>query len=618
MNMKIPAVITAAVCTALIAAFCADKAYAGGGASATENGIAVDSSNFPDSYFRSCILQGGIDTDGNGSLSRRELAEVKTLDLSGGVSDLTGIEYFENLEALDCSGGNISSIDTDSNPHLSSLFCQNCGLTSLNISGSPALTVLDCSSNAIESLDLSSVSGLSVLNCSYNSISQLDLGGCSELTFLSVCSNRLAALDVTSAPKLETLFCQDNEIASLSLTQNPSVTAVNCKNNKLAFLNIGNNAALNSLNCSGCGLTVLDVSGCPSLNFLSCGGNSIVTLNTEGCGSLSYLDCTGNRLSALNAGSALKTLLCGDNAIASLDLRDCGELTRIDCKNNELTALYPGSAAIELDCSGNRLTSLDLSGCTALKSFACEGNEYIIDSENDVFDLYSLGSGFRTAFASDWQGAVFSPFDNTISEFWDNAVTYKYNCGNGMSCRFTLKLRSPVVRDEISQVVIKPTDSAVTLDTSYILDVDELDAASDVILQKAAAVYDISLLSGGAEVKTDGMLKISVPLPEGVNGRRAKVCRKNPEGGYTDMKAEYSVQSGMLTFSADSLGLYAVIEADILPGDLNGNGTVDNGDLKLMMYAVSSEEAGGSEAADMDGNGVIDNIDLLLLKSMIS
>ena len=81
-----------------------------------------DENNFPDEWFRSEV--GCFDTDRNGYLSKKELEDVRKIDVSvNAISSLKGIEYFKNLEELNCAANHLTSLDLSKNMKLRKLRC---------------------------------------------------------------------------------------------------------------------------------------------------------------------------------------------------------------------------------------------------------------------------------------------------------------------------------------------------------------------------------------------------------------------------------------------------------------------------------------------------------------
>ena len=112
--------------------------------------------NIPDEAFLNALIDLGIDTNGDGAISPSEAEEIPHIDVSDrGISDMTGIEAFINLERLNCWKNQLTGLDVSHNTALSELYCAYNQLTSLIVSKNTALTVLHCFSNQLTSLDIS-------------------------------------------------------------------------------------------------------------------------------------------------------------------------------------------------------------------------------------------------------------------------------------------------------------------------------------------------------------------------------------------------------------------------------------------------------------------------------
>lgn len=316
-----------------------------------------------------------------------------SVDVSGlNISNLSGIQYFINLQSLNCSSNQlttlpslpssltgldcsynlISSLPTLPNsitglscssnqltslPNLpSSLIGFSCSLNQLNSLPSlpNTITNLDCSSNQLSSLP-NLPSSLPILNCSYN-----------QLTSLPPLPNSIYAL-----------YCDNNQLSNLPTLPN-SLGFLHCEFNQLSILpslpfslinltcndNLLNNLPalqlnLNALYCDHNLLTSL-----PTLPFyleeLGCSFNQITTLPTfTNTNSLIYLNCSSNSLSNLPAlPNSLKTLICKNNQLSSLPILP-NLLIGLTCDNNQLGNLpsLPNSLT-SLSCSNNQLSSI--------------------------------------------------------------------------------------------------------------------------------------------------------------------------------------------------------------------------------------------------------------------
>jgi hypothetical protein len=180
--------------------------------------------------FMLALIQEGVDTNGDSQINPEEAEAVTWLDVAGyGITDMTGIENFFNLETLYCGDNQFASLDVSSNSALKYLDCSGhlyitvTPLQSLNLSGCAALTHLDCSSSKLTSLDLSGCTSLTWLNCSYNPLTYLDLSANTRLETLNCSANQLHCLDLRN----NTLLGSGNEDPiGLDLGYMPALTEV--------------------------------------------------------------------------------------------------------------------------------------------------------------------------------------------------------------------------------------------------------------------------------------------------------------------------------------------------------------------------------------------------------
>ena len=308
-------------------------------------------------------------------------------------SDLTGIQYFDNLLVLDCSNNQITNLPALPNS-LMNLYCNNNSLTSLP-SLPNSLTSVHCWYNSLTSLP-SLPNSLYEFMCSYNS-----------LTSLPALPNSLATLDcrnnsLTILPSLpdslNQLSCSNNSISSLPSLPN-SLTSLDCSNNPLGSLPSLPDS-LTVLNCFYNSLTSLPPMP-NTLIFLWCYNNSLTSLPLLS-DSLFSLLCNNNSLTSLpSLPSSLTNLRCYNNSLTSLPSLP-NSLTYLDCYNNSLTSLpsLPNSM-YRLYCNNNSLTSLPALP-NSLTQFNCSNNTltslpllpnslpYLVCNNNSLTSLPSL------------------------------------------------------------------------------------------------------------------------------------------------------------------------------------------------------------------------------------
>ena len=347
-------------------------------------GVAVDSTNFPDAVFRSYVSTN-FDTDGNGFLSDTEIAAVTEINVSGtspsndgGVTSLKGVEYFTQIKKLWCY--------------------YNSGLTELDVSNNTALEYLDCSYTGITSLNVSNNTALTDLWCYDTGITSLDVSNNTALTDLCCYGTGITSLDVSNNTALTDLRCHITGITSLDVSNNTALTKLNCWNTGITSLDVSNNTALTVLYCGNTGITSLDVSNNTALEDLDCGVTGITNL-----------DVSNN--------TALKYLSCYSTGITSLDVSN----------NTALTVLT---------CYSCKLPYVDITNNTSLTTFDASGNAYPIPSNATTFDTSTI-TGFDPTKVSNITNATFDPATGIFSNIMGD-VSYTYACNDTYSETFTL------------------------------------------------------------------------------------------------------------------------------------------------------------------------------------
>jgi uncharacterized repeat protein (TIGR01451 family) len=264
----------------------------------------------PDYNFRNALIAKGYGSAIVGdSLNAGDSLVINTIYLvvsSKGISNLTGIEAFINLDYLDCKSNQLTTL-----PQLPS-----------------TLNFLDCYDNMLTSLP-QLPTALTFLNCSYNN----------QLTFLP-------QLPLT----LETLYCAHCQLATLPLLPLTLETLV-CDHNLLATLP-QLTAALSRLDCSFNLLTYLPQLP-SSLSNLNCATNLLTSLPNLPS-SLTVLVCRENNLTVLPVLPLdLVSLICRNNLLTALpNLPPI--LKHLHCSYNQLIALPPLPVSLKtLRCDGN-------------------------------------------------------------------------------------------------------------------------------------------------------------------------------------------------------------------------------------------------------------------------
>ena len=270
---------------------------------ANYNDSCTNAFNIPDAHFRYALLNHGIviDTNSDNEIQLTEAQAVNSLlNISSRyISDLTGIEGFENITTLFCEDNRLSNLDLSQNPDLSTVYCFNNVLVDLNVNLNPNIVELLCYNNQLTSLDISQNTALHNVSCYANLLTSINLGTNTTLEFLT---------------------CYDNQLSSINTTQNSNLKSIDIGNNSLTSLDLTQNIAL---------------------EFLKCDNNLLNNINISVNSSLTFLDISNNQLVGLNvlANAVLGLLIVNDNLITELDLSQNSSLVHLICDNNELSNL---------------------------------------------------------------------------------------------------------------------------------------------------------------------------------------------------------------------------------------------------------------------------------------
>ncbi|MEI6523616.1 MAG: hypothetical protein WCO37_08980, partial [Bacteroidota bacterium] len=313
--------------------------------------------------YPSCMNGNLMDTTCAGIVSEDSL-----IVSSSNISNLFGVQFFDNLSILNCYNNILYSLPAlpstlsyldcsitqlNSLPalpsSLDSLYCRENHLSSLSILPS-SLKYLDCYGNDLSSLPVLP-SSLTYLNCQYNQLTSLPSFP-STLTFLNCAYNQLSSLP-TLPNSLEKLWCSYNQLSSMPALPS-SLTNIICNSNQLSSL-----PTLPSY-----------------LTYFNCKYNQLTSLPSFPS-TLTYLDCSYNQLSSLPAlPNSLEELYCHYNQMISMPSLP-SSLLNLQCNNNQLSSLpeFPITLTA-LFCYNNQLSSLP-SFPSVMSFFRIENNNIL-------------------------------------------------------------------------------------------------------------------------------------------------------------------------------------------------------------------------------------------------
>jgi len=203
-----------------------------------EQKVKINSTNFPDASFRK-FISDKIDLNKNFELSEKEISKVKEMNIAFlKIENLTGIEYFKDLEILKCGSNLLTNLDVSKNLSLKELACSSNKLVSINVKGLNNLLSLSCDQNELTEIDLRELPSLTKLYCSGNKLKTIDLCGISTLKTLMCYKNELTSINLEGAISLEDVRCQWNQLSSIDVTTNTSLKLLRCEDNNLTYLDL--------------------------------------------------------------------------------------------------------------------------------------------------------------------------------------------------------------------------------------------------------------------------------------------------------------------------------------------------------------------------------------------
>jgi len=283
--------------------------------------------NIPDANFKAYLVgDPAINTNSDSEISAAEAQAFSGELLIDGlsISDLTGIEYFENITRLDCYNNN---------------------LTSLDVSNNLALTRLHCGSNQIETLDISANTSITDIQCHNNGVLyELNIanGNNSNINWMKAYGNSLSCIQIDAGftpPADAGIYSQGWTKGNsavygddcVALNQVVNIPDANFKN----FLVSDNNINLN-------GDSVITMAEAQATTELIMNGFGIADLTgIEAFINLTLLDVPNNNLTTIDVSNNtnLTRLHCGSNQLTILDVSDISTLEQFHCQNNQLVEL---------------------------------------------------------------------------------------------------------------------------------------------------------------------------------------------------------------------------------------------------------------------------------------
>ena len=307
----------------------------------TEN-ININELTFPDAKFREYVLDEA-DSDKDKMLSESERLAITYINIRGKeISDIKGIEYFENLTMLTMSSNNITKLDLSANTKVTHINAADNRITALNLNGLTELKSLNVSGNMLKDT--------------------IVLSEHKKLVYLNVADNKLRVLNILENEVLKEIDCSYNDIIAITLPA--SVEKVVCNNNNLYSFGLDNLTSLKELNISYNHLGAFDVPENVPLTDVTIVGNvREVYVDTEG---KVYLADTGIDYTKME--SLANASLKDTDADASVLVEDMNKIPE------KITYLYNINENVKAD-----ITLIPITGKKIIPDYA----EYVIYLDKD-------------------------------------------------------------------------------------------------------------------------------------------------------------------------------------------------------------------------------------------
>ncbi|MEE9407551.1 MAG: T9SS type A sorting domain-containing protein [Polaribacter sp.] len=321
---------------------------------------------------------------------------VTLLDVSNvGLTLLTGLEDFRDLEVFGAFGGNSSLTSAD--------FSNNLKLKRITFT---------YNSNAT-SVKFGNLQDVEYIQLGYNNITNVDISGLPKLEEFKDFSGKLTSLDTSGNPNLRILALPTNELTLLDVSSNVILEQLSLPNNQLTILNIanGNNSTITTFSTVGnqnltcitadvstpvAGLTGWDIDA--QHNFSG-------TLCTTG---LTYVPDDAFEQALIDLGHDSGSLddyvpTVYINTITNLDISDPinnANLPNVTTKISDLTGIEDFVALEVLKVHENNLSSIDISSNIALNQLFVNSNNLpsINVTSNVLLEVFYINGNQITNF----------------------------------------------------------------------------------------------------------------------------------------------------------------------------------------------------------------------------
>ncbi len=256
--------------------------------------------------------------------------------------------------------------------------------------------------------------------------------------------------------------------------------------------------------------------------------------------------------------------------------------------------------------------------------------ESVINIESSAVNVFSET---RIIVPSDFifvnNGAFSYDCSNITIVCYEDTEIYKFAKENGINVELLTRKSVESEADAPANVEVSGSNESLAEEgvKLSVSKADETQIGTAVIKEQlknlginSTAAFDIKLVKeNGETAQPKTTVKVSIDVPEGMNGKNCRIFRVEEDGTLTDMNAEFV--DGKLCFYTEHFSLYMIAQErskEVIAGDLNYDGIIDIRDLIMLKKSLAKDNTiTGKDPADVNGDGVLDQNDLVALKKML-
>ncbi len=482
---------------------------------------------FSDSNFKQALLDplSGVNTNGDGQISINEAKAVTRLNLDGkNISNLDGIEFFENLDILDCSNNNITKIDanhtstltklrfiTARDNNIKTIDVRNCKLWGLRLEGNPIeyAYLTGASTFQIEAsfgiaFDLANIKYVCISQAQYdpqaNNVdhrgfwnligSALHIGQCKiavpnceiinfpDPNFKQALLNHIPVIDtdgdgeicIDEAQTATSIRASDRNITNASgIEYFKNISYLSLSDNSLSSLDLSSNTRLSEVHLSNNKLVNINLLNIIVLEKLFIGGNMLSQLNLTKNINLKRLSAWGNQLAQINLkeNTLLEDVFLNGNLFTQIDITNNKNLISLSIRENNLTSLNTDNNLTlkNLTVSRNKINQLNLTNNVELTRLDIQHNRLTeLNTNNNLKIAYLFAS--------------YNPFLSSV-DISKNGELQRLNLNHTILTHLNITDNNK----NLKSIVVKSTRIS-ELDIRKCTSLDYLDASSNGFLKK--------------------------------------------------------------------------------------------------------------------------------------